>query len=110
MSTDSLSAAASALISPTGQVGLTATLAGTELPALTPAPNSAQDWLSVVAAVRPALARLEAHQLTAEHPFATWVNRGDDVWPSSRSLPRSRTTTLSTPRNVSGSTADARKV
>jgi hypothetical protein len=37
-------------------------------------------WLTVVAAVRPALARLEAHQLSAAAALRTWTNRPNDLW------------------------------
>jgi hypothetical protein len=80
LSTDALSAAAAALISPTGQVGLTGTLSAGDLPALTPAATLDQDWLTVAAAVRSPLARLEAHQLGVQNPFAPWHNRGTDPW------------------------------
>jgi hypothetical protein len=40
-------------------------------------------WLTVAAAVRPALARLESHQLTAAQPFAAWANRTADPWQTS---------------------------
>ena len=38
------------------------------------------EYLTVVAAVRPALARLEAHQLTATIPLTGWANRATDPW------------------------------
>ena len=41
------------------------------LPALAPAPDLDRDWLEVVAAVRPAVARLEAQQLLADWPAVT---------------------------------------
>ena len=51
-----------------------------DLPALQPAPDLDGEYLTVVAAVRPALARLEASQLAAETPFAAWANRPADPW------------------------------
>ena len=49
--------------------GLPLVCTGT-LPALTEAPALDRDWLEIVAAVRPALARLEAHQLVSPWPAA----------------------------------------
>jgi hypothetical protein len=72
--------AATALISPTGQLGISAAIAASDLPAMQPAPDLDGDYLTVVAAVRPALARLEARQLAADRPFATWANRPADPW------------------------------
>jgi hypothetical protein len=75
--------AAAALLSPTGQVGLTAATAAADLPALTRSTGDTGldgTWLTVVATVRPRLARLEAHQLTAPEPFTPWANRTDDPW------------------------------
>lgn len=85
-------AAAGALIAPTGQVSITSIRAAAELPALTRAPDLDVDWLTVVAAVRPTLAQLEAYQLAAlapsvdssvalpVAPFAAWTNRAADPW------------------------------
>jgi hypothetical protein len=72
--------AASALVSPTGQVAITAATPAQNLPTLQAAPGLDDAWLTVVAAVRPALARLEVHQLTAAQPFTAWANRADDPW------------------------------
>jgi hypothetical protein len=82
LSRESLSTAAAALVSPTGQVGLTAAVAATELPSLTSTATLDDEWLTVVAAVRPALARLESHQLGSGHPFTAWANRAADPWQS----------------------------
>jgi hypothetical protein len=41
---------------------------------LDPAPNLDLEWLETVAAVRPALARLEAHQLDPEARWRAWCN------------------------------------
>lgn len=49
--------------------GLPLVCTGT-LPAVTAAPDLDRDWLEVVAAVRPAVARLEAHQVLAAWPAA----------------------------------------
>jgi hypothetical protein len=86
--------AAAALISPTGQVAITAATPTQNLPAVQPTPGLDDAWLTVVAAVRPALARLEAHQLTMAHqlptgqPFTPWANRPDDPWQTSAQDPR----------------------
>ncbi len=80
LSREGLSTAAAALVSPTGQVGLTAAVAATDLPALTSTVTLDDEWLTVVAAVRPALARLESHQLGSGHPFTAWANRYADPW------------------------------
>jgi hypothetical protein len=48
------------------------------LPATTAAPGLDRDWLEIVAAVRPALARLEAHQLHREWPAA--ASAPDRLW------------------------------
>src|SRR5437899_1376507 len=69
--------AATALVSPTGQLGLTAAIGAADLP-LQRAPGLDADYLTVVAAVRPALARLEAEQLAAAQPWTAWANRPED--------------------------------
>ena len=63
LSLEKLSAAAVALVSPTGQLGLTAAVPAPAIPRLTAAPSLDEEWLTIIAAVRPALARLESHQL-----------------------------------------------
>ena len=45
-----------------------------------PAAGLDDTWLTMVAAVRPALARLEAHQLTSANPFTARANRAGDPW------------------------------
>lgn len=75
--------AAVALVSPTGQVALTASVPAGQLPVLSRADGEGgldDAWLPVVAAVRPPLARLEAHQLTAAAPLRPWTNRPGDPW------------------------------
>ncbi len=72
--------AAAALVSPTGHLAITAATPAQNLPSVQPAPGLDDAWLTVVAAVRPALARLEAHQLTAAEPFTAWANRASDPW------------------------------
>lgn len=74
--------AAAALVSPTGQVALTGTTRADGLPTLHPADGDGLDssWLTIVAAVRPALTRLEAHQLTEAAPLRPWTNRPGDPW------------------------------
>jgi hypothetical protein len=81
---EDLLAAIVGLVSPTGQLAITGTLAASVLPALVRAraDGAALDaeWLTVVAAVRPRLAALELHQLTTDRPFAAWTNRPTDPW------------------------------
>lgn len=78
-----------ALITPTGQFALTAEVRADQLPPnLEKHDHLDSDWLTVVAAVRPNLARLEAHQLGARKPFKPWTNRGDDPWQTSPTDPR----------------------
>jgi hypothetical protein len=72
--------AAVALASPTGQLAITATTPAQAIPAVQAAAGLDDSWLTVVAAVRPALARLEAHQLTAGQPLTAWANRATDPW------------------------------
>jgi hypothetical protein len=55
------------------------------------APGLDEDWLAVTAAVRPPLARLEAHQIEgalggAWPSFSTWSNRAGDPWQLSPDL------------------------
>jgi len=57
--------------------GLPVICTGVVPPTLT-APHLDRDWLEIVAAVRPALARLEAHQLHREWPAA--VSAPDELW------------------------------
>jgi hypothetical protein len=72
--------AAAALVSPTGQLGITAATPAQNIPPMQPATRLDETWLTVVAAVRAALARLEAHQLTTAQPFRAWANRAGDPW------------------------------
>ena len=44
---------------------------------LEPHPTLDRDWLETVAAVRPALAKVEAHQLGTEPALKAWANRSD---------------------------------
>lgn len=81
--------AATALVSPTGQLGLTAAIGAADLPPLQRAPGLDADYLTVVAAVRPALARLEAEQLAAAQPWTAWANRPEDPWQTDESDARS---------------------
>ncbi|WP_407345510.1 hypothetical protein [Pengzhenrongella phosphoraccumulans] len=64
-----------ALLAPTSGLPLVCT--GT-LPAVLPGPDLDRDWLEVVAAVRPAVARLEAHQLLA--PWAAAATDPARLW------------------------------
>src|SRR5439155_1590824 len=72
--------AVAALVSPTGQLGITAAFSAADLPSLRRAPALDDEYLPVAAAVRPALARLEAHQLATGQPLTAWANRPDDLW------------------------------
>ena len=76
---DDLLAAMVALVSPTGQLAISGDLRADALPELERA-DLDDEWLTVVAAVRPALARLELHQLTDPDPLVAWTNRPDDPW------------------------------
>jgi hypothetical protein len=71
---------AAALISPTGQLGITGAISAELISPLETASDLDTDYLAVVAAVRPVLARLEAWQLTTTTAFAAWANRGADPW------------------------------
>jgi hypothetical protein len=75
--------AARALVSPTGQVAILAASTARGIPAVQQAAGLDDGWLTVAAAVRPALARLEAHQLAATPPFTAWANRPGDPWQTS---------------------------
>ncbi|MFC6064374.1 hypothetical protein [Streptomyces ochraceiscleroticus] len=74
------------LVSPTGRLAVLGRLRGAEVPGLSPVPELDRDWLTVVAAVREPLARLEAHQLAAGGPasagpaFTSWSSRPADPW------------------------------
>lgn len=80
---DALADAITALVSPTGQLALTARLT---LPTLSTAPELDTRWLPVVAAVRERLAGLEAHQLAAPTDFGggpalhPWATKPADPW------------------------------
>jgi hypothetical protein len=76
---DDVVAATVALVSPTGQLAVTGELRASALPPLERSDLDAE-WLTVVAAVRPALARLELHQLASEEPLLAWCNRALDPW------------------------------
>lgn len=79
LSRDELVSATVALASPTGQLALTGDLRADALPDMTRAARLDAEWLTVVAAVRPALARLEVHQLAGAR-LAGWSNRPADPW------------------------------
>lgn len=83
-----LLAAAAALSSPTSQVAITASLRSDDLPAVSPDGELDGSWMAVVAAVRPRLASVEVHQLTAAVPLQPWATRTDDPWQADRSDPR----------------------
>jgi hypothetical protein len=76
---DELVAAMVALASPTGQVAIAGEIAANALPNLKRSDLDVE-WLTVVAAVRPSLARLEIHQLASEEPFVAWSSRPGDPW------------------------------
>ncbi len=80
LSRDDLLAAAVALVSPTGQLAVMGELRSTALPVLERTDVLDAEWLTVAAAVRPALARLELHQLAADAPLVAWTNRPADPW------------------------------
>jgi hypothetical protein len=75
--------AAAALVSPTRHVALTGTTRSDGMPAVSRSEGERgvdATWLVAVAAVRPALARLEVHQLLADAPLRPWTNRAGDPW------------------------------
>ena len=77
--------ALTALASPTGQLALLARATGGQLPALQRAANLDADWLSLVAATKAPLARLELHQLVATGrlggtALTAWANKPADPW------------------------------
>lgn len=76
---DDLLAAMVGLVSPTGQLAITGPVPATALPDLHLAALD-DEWLTVAAAVRPSLARLEVHQLASSDPFVAWSNRPADPW------------------------------
>jgi hypothetical protein len=70
------------LAAPQGRLAVLARIAVADVPASLTADAAndlATDWLTVVAPVRTALARLEAVQLEGS-PFAAWSNRPGDPW------------------------------
>ena len=71
------------LVCATGQLAVTGSVDPAGLPDLRAAGGPAgldATWLTVTAAVRPSLAPLEVHQLTARSPLAGWTNRRADPW------------------------------
>jgi hypothetical protein len=79
---EDLMSALAALVTPTAQVAVLSRLRFDALPPLTSAPAFDEDWLPVVAAVRAPLARLEAHQLSADAgpALTAWSTKADDPW------------------------------
>ncbi|WP_433379232.1 hypothetical protein ACQPZX_13120 [Actinoplanes sp. CA-142083] len=82
-----LIAALADLVTPTGRLAVLGRVAAADLPTgLAATPDLDDRWLTVVAAVREPLARLEAHQLAAAAPagagdaFVAWSNRPVDPW------------------------------
>jgi hypothetical protein len=79
-----------ALVAPSGTLQIFETFTLDELPALAPGASLQEDWLNVVAAVRPHLAKLEAALLEATlgeseaPPTQLWSNRNDDPWQQNR--------------------------
>ncbi|GAA3077365.1 hypothetical protein [Streptosporangium carneum] len=76
---DGLLEAITALVCPTGQLALLSRPDG--LPSFAQA-DLDLEWLTVVAAVRPALARLEVHQFLARQPLQAWATKPTDPWQS----------------------------
>lgn len=80
----SLAAALADLAMPEGKLGITATWGREDLVAQTQLQTGASEagldeqWLTVVAAVRPALARLEALQLGLDTPLEAWTSSPGD--------------------------------
>jgi hypothetical protein len=68
------------------------------LPDLTRNDNLDVAWLTVVAAVRPALARLEAYQLSAASPLTGWTNRPADPWQTNASDARRMVAVFAAPQ------------
>jgi hypothetical protein len=66
--------AAAALVSPTGQLGITAATPAASIPALKKAPGLDGDYLAVVAAVRPALAE-PAYPCSLQYSLSPWLPR-----------------------------------
>lgn len=83
-----LARALAELVSPQGRLPVLARMRLDQVPtALTPEPTVLDpDWLEVVSAVRPHLARLEVHQLSAASPLSVWTSRPGDPWQLDRSL------------------------
>lgn len=89
-SVELLARALAELVSPEGRLPVLSRMPRSDLPvALEPEPPAVgtgldPDWLEVVAAVRPPLARLEAHQLdralTGNVAFSAWSSRSGDPW------------------------------
>jgi hypothetical protein len=71
------------LVCATGQLAVTASADRGTMPDFRAAGGPTgldATWLTVVAAVRPALAPLEVHQLAARSPLVGWTNRRADPW------------------------------
>jgi hypothetical protein len=82
---DDLVAALRALVSPTGQLAVTARMPRAALPAVQAYPALDREWLPTIAAVRDSLARLEVHQLAAGtalggSAFVGWSNKAGTPW------------------------------
>jgi hypothetical protein len=94
MDADELATAIAELVAPDGRFPVLSLIDFSQLPAQfakdsRPSPQSLNnldgEWLSVNAVVRPALARLETHQMAAlldgeEPPLYCWTNRPGDPW------------------------------
>jgi hypothetical protein len=90
-----LSTAARALVASTGQVAVTAAVSA--VPSVHRAAGFDDEWLSVTAAVRTDLARLDAYQLAAADPFVPYVNRADDPWQADADDARALVAVYATP-------------
>ena len=83
---DDLVAALASLVSPTGQLAITARMPRSALPALELDTALNDDWLATVAAVRESLAPIDALHLAAGTVAATgsalapWTNKKGDPW------------------------------
>ena len=94
LSRDDLVAALAALVSPTGQLAVTARMPRSALPTLQPDAALDADWLPVLAAVRHSVALLEVHQLAAGNhvgygtALAGWTNKPGDPWQRNAADPR----------------------
>ena len=104
-----LARAIAELASPEGRIAVLAKLEIGDIPATLTAETATDfdaEWLTVVAAVRRSLARLEAFQLEATTPFDAWTNRPGDPWQENETpddagvVPETRLVTVYGPSGV----------